>query len=125
MEDVVLTPIYKETIYQYHLCSNCNKKLYLEEDIFVPLRFEEKIKFCPYCGKEIIRYANPKYIKEPNFDWLEKYTEIIKNACEKIEYEIYCKNSEEERRELINKAEFGMEYFEDYDLLYDKKMYVE
>lgn len=121
MEDTILTPIYKDTIYQYHICSNCNKKLYFEEDIFVPLQFKEKIKFCPYCGKEIIRYAKPKYIKEPNFDWLEKYVEIVKNSCERIEYEIYCKNSKEEIRELIDKAEFGIEYFGDYGFLYDEK----
>lgn len=121
MEDVVLIPIYKDTIYQYHLCSNCNKRIYLEENIFVPLRFDEKIKFCPYCGKEIIRYTEPRYIENPNFEWLEKYIEIMKNTYERIEYEIYCKNTEEQRKDLIDKAEFGIQYFTDYDLLYSEK----
>lgn len=121
MEDTILIPIYKNMVYQYHLCSNCNKKVYLEENLFVPLRFNEKIKFCPYCGKEIIRYAEPKYIEEPNFEWLEKYVEIIKNTSERIEYEIYCKNTEDERKKLIEKAKFGIEYFADYNFLYCKK----
>ena len=120
-EAVVLQPIYEDTIYQHHLCSNCNKKIYLEENMFVPLRFDEKIKFCPYCGKEIIRYANPNYIKKPNFEWLEKYREILKNASERIEYEIYCKNTEEQRDEILEKAEFGVQYFADFDLLYCEK----
>lgn len=120
-EGTILTPIYKDNIYQHHVCSNCNHEMYFEEDLFVPLRFNEKIKYCPYCGKEIIRYAEPKYIEKPDFKWLEKYIDIVKNTSERIEYEIYCKNTEEERKELIERAEFGIQYFTDYDLLYCQK----
>ena len=116
----ILTPIYNETIYKYHLCSNCNNKIYFEENIFRPLYFKELIKFCPYCGEEIIRYAEPKYIVRPDFKWLEKYEEIIKNAYNRLEYEIYCKNDKQQIDELIEKAKFGMEYFGKSELFYGK-----
>lgn len=110
-EAVILTPIYKNTSYQYHVCSNCNSKIYFEESILVPLRFDEKIKFCPYCGKEIIRYAEPKFIEGPDFDWMERFQEILDYADRKIEYEIFCNMDKEQQKELIEKAEFGKEYF--------------
>ena len=121
MEDVILTPIYKNMVYQYHLCSNCNNKMYFEEDLFVPLRFDEKINFCPYCGKEIIRYAEAKYIEEPNFDWMDKFKNILDYAYRKIEYEIFYKMNKEEQRDLIDKAEFGREYFGSSILWNDNK----
>lgn len=110
-ESVILTPIYNDTIYQYHICSNCKSKMYFEEDLFVPLRFKEKIKFCPYCGREILKYEKPKYLEGPDFKWMEKFHEILDFADRKIEYEIFCKMNEEERKEIINKASFGREYF--------------
>lgn len=110
-EVAILTPMYRNNIYQYHICSNCNHEMYFEEDMFVPLRFNEKIKFCPYCGKEIIRYAEPKYMEGPNFDWMETFEEILDYADRKMEYEIFCKMDREQQKELLEKAEFGKEYF--------------
>lgn len=111
IDEVILTPIYKNEIYQYHQCSNCNKEIYLEEDIFIPFYFKEKIKYCPFCGKKIVRYDEPKYIENPKFDWLDKYAEIIDKAYRNMEYEVYCKNSKEEINELRDKANFGIKYF--------------
>lgn len=119
-EGTILTPIYKDNIYQHHVCSNCNHELYFEEDLFVPLRFKEKITFCPYCGKEIIRYAEPKFIEGPDFNWIEKFQEILEYADRKMEYEIFCKMDKEQQKELIEKAEFGKEYF-GYSILWTDK----
>ncbi len=111
MIDVILTPIYKNMNYQYHECSNCKGKIYFEEDICIPFHFEENIKYCPFCGEKVIRYANPKYVELPNWDWLEKFDKILNETNRKIEYEIFCKMNNEEKRELIDKADFGKNYF--------------
>ena len=112
-ENAILTPIYKSNIYQYHECSDCKKSIKLEESILVPLSFEEKIKYCPFCGKKIIRYAEPKFIEEINWEWLEEFSEIIEKTYRYLEYRIHCKMEEKERRELRDKSEFGKEYFKE------------
>lgn len=111
MEDVILTPIYNGTIYKYHRCSNCNEKIYLEKDIWNPFYFDEDIKYCPFCGGKIIRYAKPKFEEEPSWDWTDKFKKILDEAENKIIYELFCKMNREERNQLIDKANFGIEYF--------------
>lgn len=111
MTDVILTPIYSNMSYQYHECSNCKGKTYFKKDICVPFHFEENIKYCPFCGGKVIRYAKPKYVELPNWDWLEKFNKILDETNRRIEYEIFCKMNNEEIRELIDKADFGIEYF--------------
>lgn len=110
-ENVILTPIYKGLAYKYHECSNCKGEIYFEEDICNPFHFEEKIKYCPYCGNKVIGYAKPKYIEAPNWDWLEEFEEVINKTYRFLEYKIHCKMSREQIRELIDKAEFGEAYF--------------
>ena len=111
MEPVILTPIYKGTIYKYHRCSNCEGKIYFEEDYCIPFHFEENIKYCPFCGKEVIRYAKPEYEEKPNWDWMDKFKKVLDEAEDKIMYELFCKMNREERNELIDKTNFGIEYF--------------
>ena len=72
---------------------------------------EENIKYCPFCGKKVIRYAKPRYEEQPNFDWMEKFEKILNTANKRIEYEIFCNMGDKEQKELIDKAEFGIEYF--------------
>ena len=110
-EEVILTPIYKGMVYKYHECSNCKEKIYFEEDICQPFHFENNIKYCPFCGKKVIRYAESKYIKEIDWTWLDEYSEIIEKTYKFLEYKIHCKMNSEEIRDLRSKAGFGKEYF--------------
>lgn len=110
-EDVVLTPIYSSDIYKYHECSNCKKEIYIEEDIFKPFYFKENIKFCPFCGGKVVRYAKPKYITEINWSWLEAYNEIIEKTYEFLQYKIHCNMTDKEIKELEQKSAVGEEYF--------------
>lgn len=110
-EDIVLTPIYKSTMYLYHECSNCKKEIYLEEDTFKPFYFKENIKFCPFCGRKVIRYAEPKYITEIDWSWIEEYNAIIEKAYRFLEYKIHCKMTGKQIKELKEKSEVGEEYF--------------
>lgn len=111
MEDVILTPIYNRENYQYHECSHCKEKIYMEEDCLVPFHFEEQIKYCPFCGNKIIRYAEPKYIEKIDWSWLEEYQQVLEKAYRFLEYKIHCKMNNEEIRKLRDKSDLGREYF--------------
>lgn len=110
-EEAILTPIYKEICYKHHECSNCKGKIYFEEDICNPFHFQENIKYCPFCGNKVIRYAKPKYIELPDWSWLEEFRNTIDKTYRYLEYKIHCKMNREQRLELIDKAEFGESYF--------------
>lgn len=116
-EEVILTPIYKGIHYEHHECSNCRGKIYFEEDICNPFHFEEKIKYCPFCGNKVIRYAKPQYEELPNWDWLKEFKEVMDKTYRFLKYKIHCKKSKEEIRELIDKAEYGEAYFGKDDFL--------
>lgn len=118
MEEVILTPIYKGIDYQYHECSNCKGQINFEESYIVPFKFEEKMKYCPLCGGQIIRYSKPKYIEEINWDWLEEYQKIMNRCYDFLTYKIHCKMNNEQRNELEEKAEYGQEYFGTGDSYY-------
>lgn len=111
VEDIILTPIYNKEIYQYHECSNCKKEIYLEEDMFKPFYFKENIKFCPFCGGQIIRYAKPKYIEEINWNWIREYSEIIEKTYNFFKYKIHCNLTKEQIKNLEEKSTIGEEYF--------------
>lgn len=110
-ETVILTPIYNGEIYKYHECSNCKKEIYFEENMFKPFHFDESIKYCPFCGKEVIRYAQPRFIEKINWDWLEEYSSVIKRMWRELEYKIHCKLDKEQIEDIEEKAERGIEYF--------------
>lgn len=42
---------------------------------------------------------------------MEEFNSIIDKAYRNLEYIIHCKKTEEERKKLIEKAEFGEKYF--------------
>lgn len=106
--EVIFNPVYKGISYECHRCSNCKSEIDLGDEYST---YEEKYKYCPYCGEKIIRYGKPIYEELPDWDWLEEYKNIIDNAYKKLEYMIHCKKTETERRDLIEKTEFGEKYF--------------
>ena len=86
-------------------------KIYFEEKLGTPFYFDENIKFCPFCAGKVIRYGKPRYKELPNWDWLEEFRKIIDKTYRYLEYKIHCEIDDEQRKELIKKAEFGEEYF--------------
>ena len=110
-EGVILTPMYRGEVYKYHECSNCKKEIYFEEDICKPFHFEKNIKYCPFCGREVVRYAEPKFIEEINWNWLDEYNSVVEKMYRELEYKIYCKLDKEQIDELEEKSARGIEYF--------------
>ena len=87
-DGVILTPMYKGEVYKYHECSNCKKEIYFEEEIFKPFHFKENIKYCPFCGKEVIRYAKPKFIEQINWDWLDEYRTVVEKMYKELQVKL-------------------------------------
>lgn len=112
-EYTILTPIYKKDNYQYHECSNCKSKIYMEESYLTPFYFKENIKYCPFCGNLIIRYGNPKFEEEIDWAWLNEYRNLFYELDDYLQYKIHCKMTYNERQELKNKVKLGKEYFKD------------
>lgn len=112
-EYTILTPIYKKDNYQYHECSNCKSKIYMEESYLTPFYFKEKIKYCPFCGNPIIRYGNPKFEEEIDWTWLNEYRNLFYELDDYLQYKIHCKMTDYEQKELKNKIKLGKEYFKD------------
>ena len=112
-ESCILTPVYRANNYQYHECSNCKSKIYMEESYLTPFYFKENIKYCPFCGKQIIRYGKPKFEEEIDWTCLDEYRVLFYKLDDYLQYKIHCKMTYNEQQELKNKTKLGKEYFKD------------
>ena len=72
--------------------------------MFLPFHFEENIKYCPFCGRKVIRYAKPKYVEEIDWSWLEEYNEIIEKTYNFLQYKIHCNMTGKQIKELEEKS---------------------
>ena len=111
-EEVVFTPVYKGDRYLYHECSECGYHVEIRESGFVPLDFGNRFKFCPNCGKPVIRFANlPKFIEEFNYAIFEKIDALYKEYRDKLDY--YCRVTltPAELEEMVSKCKFAVELY--------------
>ena len=108
MGETIFNPVYTGISYECHRCSNCKAEIDLEDEYST---YITKYKYCPYCGEEIIRYGKPIYEELPDWDWLKEFRDVTEKAYRQLEYIIHCKKTETERRDLIEKTEFGEKYF--------------
>ena len=109
MCDVVYMPVYKGDRYLYHECSECNYHVIIQRSTFNPLYFGEKFKFCPNCGKPVIRFANlPKFIEEFNYAVFNEVDALYKQFKDNLDY--YCRVTltKEEFEEMIAKCQFAV-----------------
>lgn len=102
--DVIFRPVFKGTSYQYHICSECNAELKFTQISWGGISFYgcEKIRYCPNCGKPIIRFSQ-KPIFEQEIDWspLEAFIKLRIDYENKVEWLFWCKLSPNER-DVIN-----------------------
>ena len=50
--DVIFTPHFRGDRYLHHVCSGCEYKVKIGNDVFNKLYFGETFKFCPNCGSK-------------------------------------------------------------------------
>lgn len=90
MSDAIFTPIYRGTNYLYHECSECKYQVQIKPSVLSPLYFGESFKYCPNCGKPVVRFANlPKFKEEFNTAVFKELEKIDDEYRDKLDY--YCR----------------------------------
>lgn len=110
MPDVIFTPVYEETRYLYHECSECQYHIRMEPSVLTPIYFGESFKFCPNCGKPVIRFAKLPKFKE-NFDRtiFKDLIEFDKEYDDKLDYYCRIELTQAEFDELKKKCRFAVQ----------------
>ena len=101
---VIFTPVFFQTKYRHHICSECGLELKLDQSIWGGPYFpygKEKIRFCPGCGKPVIRFSDTPIYEEPvNFEPLRIFYEASKEYERKCQWLYHCAVSLEEQNEI-------------------------
>ena len=71
-QTAVMTPVFEGTQYVHHICSECKGTIELRQSCYGGVSFyeifgakSEKIKFCPLCVSEIIRFSDKPIYENP------------------------------------------------------------
>ena len=111
--EVIFTPVFKGDRYLYHECSACEYQVRMKPDILSSLYFGESFKFCPNCGKPVIRFANlPKFIEEFNYAIFNEIEALYKQFKDNLDYYCMVTLTIEELEEMIAKCRFAVELHE-------------
>lgn len=120
----VMTPVFKGTSYLHHICSECKGEIKFEQNIYGGVSFYSislgecaKMKFCPLCGKEIIRFSDKAiYIKPIDIKPLDVFAKLHSEYERKAKWLYHCYISEAHRDKvdalipLIEKGEISVYY---------------
>ena len=105
----VFRPVYKGTAYQGHECSECKKRVKFAHVSALGF-FGTDIRFCPYCGEEIIRFDKTPMFEEPlDTSLLEPMQEVINEAHDKVNWIYWCCFTNEQREKCKKLFEFASE----------------
>lgn len=124
-QSAVMTPVFEGTRYMHHVCSECGGNLEFEQSSYGGVNFYaidgeakcEKIKFCPICGAEIIRFSDkPIYEKPIDLKPLDIFAKLHLEYERKAKWLYHCYISEQHRDRidalipLIKSGEVGAYY---------------
>lgn len=108
--DVIFTPHFRRTAYLYHECSECKYHVHMGSNMFAKLCFEEPFKFCPNCGKPVVRFAVlPVFEEDVNRAMFNRAEKICDDMEDRIRYWLYVEMTAEERKILVETARFAVE----------------
>lgn len=107
--DVIFTPHFRGDRYLHHVCSNCEYKVTIANDVFNKLYFGESFKFCPNCGKPVARFARiPVFEESFNHALFADADKIYEEMEDRIKYYLYIDMNDTERKVLLEKARFAI-----------------
>lgn len=121
----IMTPVFEGTRYLHHVCSECNGTLKFEQSCFGDVSFYdihfgecEHIKFCPLCGREVVRFSDkPIYVTPIDLTPLDVFAKLHLEYERKAKWLYHCYISDEHREKikallpLIDKGEISV-YFQ-------------
>lgn len=112
----IMTPVFDGARYRHHVCSECKGKIELKQSCYGGVSFYElegyqcaKIKFCPQCGSEVIRFSDKPIFEAPiDMSPLEIFRKLQWEYQDKARWLYHCYISESHQEkvdELINLVE--------------------
>lgn len=104
----VMTPVFEGTRYQHHVCSECGGTLEFEQSVYGGVSFYaingtkcDKIKFCPICGAEIIRFSDKAIYEKPiDLKPLDIFAELHREYERKAKWIYHCYINEDHRQKI-------------------------
>ncbi len=107
--DVIFTPHFRGERYLYHVCSGCNYQVQIDNDFYTKLYFGATFKFCPNCGKPVVRFTKiPVFEEEIKRGLFRVAEEIHKEFEDRLKYYLYIELDDDERRKLVDLAHFAI-----------------
>lgn len=107
--DVIFTPVFRNTAYLHHVCSECGYKLKLRRIFENGPYFEspKDVRFCPYCGQPVARFSD-KAIFEVALDTspFMPFYEILRESEERARWLFWCCLADDERKSVTDLIPF-------------------
>ena len=122
--DVIFTPVFEGTRYLHHVCSECGGEIEFNQHYCGGVSFyeihgvkSEKMRFCPLCGGEIVRFSDkPTYLKPISLAPLNVFAELHREFERKAKWLYHCYISDDHRDKvdalipLLKSGEIGVYY---------------
>ena len=106
----IFKPVFKGAAYQGHECSECKKRIEFSHISALGF-YDMDIRYCPYCGKDIVRFdETPKFEEPLDTSVLEPMREVINEAHDRINWIYWCCFSNEQQNKCKILFEFSSEY---------------
>ena len=103
MADVIFTPVFADTRYLNHRCSECGYELYVGQSIWGGVCFDDtgKIKFCPQCGNRVVRFSDKPIYEAPiDFEPLRVFYNLHEEYERKCRWMYNCVISDERKKKI-------------------------
>ncbi len=103
MADVIFTPVFRETRYLHHICSECGYKINVTQQWYGGIHFHSSdgIKFCPHCGKPVVRFSDQAIFETPiDFEPMRIFYEEAEKFERKCKWLYHCYISDEHRKKI-------------------------
>lgn len=130
-QTAIMTPVFDGTRYKHHVCSECKGEINLTQSCYGTVRFYElnaegecaKIKFCPLCGAEVIRFSHKAIYEKPlDLTPLDIFGDLHREYERKAKWLYHCYISGKHRDQidalvpLIEKGDVAVYYQDAIDL---------
>ena len=112
MADVIFTPVFRDTKYLHHVCSECRHQISLDQSIWGGVYFGEtkNIKFCPHCGNPVIRFSDkPIFETAIDYEPLWPFYELHNEYEDKCKWFYHCYISDERREKIQDLLPFAQD----------------
>lgn len=108
--DVIFTPVFRDTKYLHHICSECGHKITLDQSVWGGVYFgdTQDIKFCPHCGNPVVRFAEKAIFETPiDYEPLRPFYEAHEEYERKCRWLYHCYISEERQEKIVDLMPFA------------------